>query len=236
MSIVVRLSGVTFASALYELSVAEGGDMEGAVLGSVTRSVVSTTEDSMSDKTTTVISLNISAFVSSSPAFSFYDSSGTANTSHLLQLAPENQTILGWWKYRKCTSLHPSLRETAVHKSLHEIFESTADSQPLLFVLFTSSGSPIYNVDYKFLVTPSPTSRLRPVIPEITNLIVCSQVDYKSMDATSLTGDYPTQDLQIPPPDVVNLEKLHALKLRKARELAEKIQTTNATIRNLTHS
>jgi len=128
------------------------------------------------------------------------------------------QNLLGWFRFRKNTSLKPSLREISVHTNLEKIIRSQQQKFdvmkeiPFLFGLFTMNSSQnggTHTYDYRVMSIDS--SITHAVDLNITNLIHSSQTEYNdftplspltycvsSKDLTQLIGKMPlyTQDLE----------------------------------------
>jgi len=193
MDLQCTIAGPTLAALMFEMS-SSSQDMEGFLFGTVAQQKVRTQEDS-SESEKYLVNLAIQSFFCSPSTFSFYDSLGEVNMPRVQETIAEktkSQSLLGWFKFRRNSSLRPSLRESYVHSQLHGFHERTQTKEggggvplvtvPLIMGLFTwrSSGESsvdIHTHDYRFLQI-SPRGVIQPLALGITNLVNSSQIEY----------------------------------------------------------
>lgn len=110
-----------------------------------------------------------------------------------------SKNLLGWFKFRRKSSLRPSLRELAVHAALQRVHsryqKNTSQPVPLLMGIFTVDctadvPAPTHSYDYRFLFIDHAryhkclhfdtlfSKSIKPVALEITNLMHSSQEEY----------------------------------------------------------
>lgn len=149
----VNISGSLLSSLFYEHLNGQG-DQEGFLLGEVISHITDTISDSQICSEKEETSLNIYTIVPCEKPFSFYDSSGAIKQQALdYILQGRHKEVLGWYKFRRNTSLEVSLREQNVHTNLSHILVSTYEKF-FIFGLFTnylSSNEATHSFDHVFL-------------------------------------------------------------------------------------
>ncbi|XP_078181190.1 BRISC complex subunit Abro1-like protein isoform X2 [Carex rostrata] len=115
-------------------------------------------------------SLFITHLVSFNSPLSFFSSLGHVDAS-LVQSHFPNSSPVGWFSFRRSSSLRPSMREFAVSVSLAKTLGSNT---PCVFLLLSSSLSPnraVHTYDYRaFLLSPGVNPVLEPVSLRVLNV------------------------------------------------------------------
>lgn len=186
-----RVAGTTFASLLADMNSAEG-DLEGFLLGSVTQQQVRHIEDDISTSDVSVELIAIRGFLSVGPSMSFYNSAGRVDQTKLFRSVTTSpgKNIIGWFKFRRGTSLRPSLRELSVHRGLQEtIWKQSNQKTPIVFGLFNHSilASSAHSFDYKVFICENPAvpKSIETIELEIANLGKSCKDEYKGFNAIS---------------------------------------------------
>lgn len=127
----------------------------------------------------TTLSTAIDGFVRTGGPNSFHSAKGDVDVSLLKRTAQEQgKTLLGFFSYRRETTLLPSLRERSVYRSLTDAVRSgelscaTADP-PLLVMLSTYQAPAASTVSHKYRMVQAVSAvsrRLGPVSLTVANL------------------------------------------------------------------
>jgi len=235
-SIQVNICGSTLSNMLYHMTTT--CDSEGLLFGTVSSHKIQVISDTQSEGEKEKIILGIQGFRFTGNVCSFYDTQAgivSRNFEKILEPSKNNeQNLLGWFRFRKNTSLRPSLRELSVHSNLEKIIKS---QQPLLFGLFTmnsSSNGGTFTYDYRFLSFHS--SITQAIELNITNLIHSSQTEYNDFtplspltyctrDLTQLIGKMPLYNQ--------DLEKIFEFTLQQLKSTVENVYQSATEIKRL---
>ncbi|CAL0324673.1 unnamed protein product [Lupinus luteus] len=148
----IAISGPTLASLIQRFSTSSSS-IDGLLFGHVTHvTPLNLTDDSSTTDSPTLLA-TVTGFLSSpSPSTtSFFDSSGTVNTSSLHRLLlHHNSSLLGWFSARRKTPIRPSMHEFSVTASLSSLSQFSSpiknatqpsNFNPCIFLLFASPTS-----------------------------------------------------------------------------------------------
>jgi len=116
------------------------GDQEGFLLGESTQHVTETITDSHSNSEQQETIISVSSFLSCKNVYEFYNSSGSIDIVRLQSiLGVRLNEVIGWYRFRRNTSVQVQLREKHIHHSLCQLLPHF---NPLLFCVFNGSYSP----------------------------------------------------------------------------------------------
>jgi len=186
-------------------------DIEGFLFGRVFAEKVKTIADSQPEIENLQTSIAIQSFQTIGAPFSFYDQWGAVNITTIRSILEQNaQPLVGWFKFRRNTSLRPSLRELAVHTSLqtfHNEYKQQTQPLPSSGLIFgilcqkESHNKAIHNYDYRFLQTNSTQrNQLDSILVSINNLVHSSQSEYNQFTNVSPSP----MPLPVPGPQATN--------------------------------
>ncbi|XP_013776440.1 BRISC complex subunit Abraxas 2-like [Limulus polyphemus] len=180
----VNVSGCFLSSIFYEL-VSGNGDQDGFLLGEVVSRITDTISDSQIQGEKEETCLNVYEFISCDKLFSYYNSKGQI----VLELLDEilngrKKDVIGWFKFRRNSSLSISIRERALHHNL-------ASNLPLydkffifgLFSAFVSTNDSTYSFDHVFLRYTG--WKFEPVTLKVVNLGDTSHSEYRLYPTTA---------------------------------------------------
>jgi len=200
------IGGITLASLFHQLSSGiqkNHTDLEGLLFGTVSNITSKTTSDSQfqEENRKYVLAIQDTKIQGVPPSFYNEDgiltSDGVSRIEHLMKI-PGQGKLLGWFKFRRNSSLRPSMREIIVHSQLEQVAKQhnkAEEAHPFLFGIFSMSSTTTkstHTFDYRFLSISNNT--FLPVEANITNLVHSSQTEYK--DFTSFAPYYSTTDLR----------------------------------------
>ncbi|EDV22857.1 uncharacterized protein TRIADDRAFT_58498 [Trichoplax adhaerens] len=152
----VELPGCLLASLFHELANSDG-DTEGFLVGNkkdhLLVSSLNDNSDTQVDEYQNVT--HITSFIPCQTQKCFYDGSGTAECSIIDKILAghcSKKAIVGWYRFRRNTSLQISMREKQVHRNLLKVFNehNTTDFAFALFTHRSSDGHSTHSIDYAF--------------------------------------------------------------------------------------
>ncbi|XWS43895.1 hypothetical protein CRYUN_Cryun16bG0144000 [Craigia yunnanensis] len=192
----IAISGPTLASMIQRLS-SSPADVDGLLFGHVTYIAPSTlSDDSAQTPSDSQPVATISSFLSFPSLLSFYDSLGRVNSSRLTPTHLNHKPLIGWFSSRRRTPLRPSMRESAVTRSLSSIPNLSLPIQnanfnsvfaPSIFLLFTTPGQDqfIQTNQYRAFQFQSSKLCLNPVSIDIVNIGPAFRGHYGSFSPSS---------------------------------------------------
>ncbi|XP_074642718.1 BRISC complex subunit Abraxas 2-like [Tubulanus polymorphus] len=126
-------------SALFYEQLNCAGDQEGFLLGRIVNKITDTISDSHLNNIKEETVAYLQAFIPCSNVFSFYNSIGEIDLEQLSKiLGGREKDVIGWYKFRRNSSLHVSARENAVHRNLAPLFPGS-QSNHMLFLLMSKT-------------------------------------------------------------------------------------------------
>merc|ERR1712137_213483 len=163
-------------------------DLEGLLLGSSTTSL----ENSLSDQAETIeerTTIDLRDFICMGDTCSFYSPVGVVDESSLNEvLLGKNQNLLGFFRFRRNSSLRPSMRELCLARKLRKSVHGDFGSNPFLIGLFTHSDSTkVHSIDYKLFEITDFGEEIKFSLLDIqlTNILASSQGEYQSFKPIS---------------------------------------------------
>ncbi|GAB1603997.1 uncharacterized protein LOC115219264 [Argonauta hians] len=189
------VSGAVASSLSYEQIIS--GDQFGFLLGKIIINVKDTVSDSQINATKVETYVHISSHLPCSHKMRFYDRRGKIVPENLKAILKDKQKeIVGWYRFRRNSTLQVSLLENAVHKSLVQYLDI---GQPENFVFLLSTASTSYNMathsyDHILYKFSHSSNEFLPMSLSVINLGDTTHSQYKSHgSATNLqTGIYQT--------------------------------------------
>ncbi|KAK7793820.1 hypothetical protein R5R35_014323 [Gryllus longicercus] len=151
--ICVTLSGPALSFLIYE-NVKCYCDQEGFLVGEIISHVTDTISDSQirGEKTETIISVNSLMPIPS--CLSFYNGVGKINEEKLKSfLKDKSKEVIGWYSFRRNSSLVPHLRDRLLHKELSAAVPHVSPEHFTMCLLNTSisNGGSTHVFNHKFL-------------------------------------------------------------------------------------
>lgn len=132
----VRISGGVFAGLLHDAACSEH-DLEGLLFGKQTELRVAVVGDQHEETVTHNTVLVVQSYLPTGAPLSFYAPDGTIDPARFDKItAGREQDLIGWFKFRRNSTLQPSYRETLVHEQLLRRRDSF---RPLVFAMLNAS-------------------------------------------------------------------------------------------------
>ncbi|RDD41977.1 BRCA1-A complex subunit Abraxas [Trichoplax sp. H2] len=192
----VELPGCLLASLFHELANSDG-DTEGFLVGNkkdhLLVSSLNDNSDTQVDEYQNVT--HITSFIPCQTQKCFYDGSGTAECSIIDKILAghcSKKAIVGWYRFRRNTSLQISMREKQVHRNLLKVFNehNTTDFAFALFTHRSSDGHSTHSIDYAFYAAQNTNLNCYTSLPcDVMNLRSTSVCEYKHPNMMSPLGD-----------------------------------------------
>lgn len=155
----VRVSGGVFAGLLHDAACSEN-DMEGLLFGRQIDIDEASVGDNHVQRVHQKSLLVVQSYLPTGAPLSFYGADGRLNKTKFKGLVKtKDSELVGWFKFRRNSTLSPSLREAVVHEQL---VASRDCLQPLVFAMLNASFAPNnarHTYDYCFSYQ-NPTTRL----------------------------------------------------------------------------
>eukprot|EP00040_Diaphanoeca_grandis_P027259 m.154731 g.154731 ORF g.154731 m.154731 type:complete len:282 (+) comp30905_c0_seq3:325-1170(+) len=139
----VRFAGALFAGIIHDLS-CSFSDLEGLLFGKEIAIRKVEVGDSQEETITVSKIIVVQSYLPTGGPSSFYRMDGTIDEALFAKYVEgREQDLIGWFKFRRNSSLVPSLRETHVHSSLQQWIKSRhAKADDLLFAMFNATFAP----------------------------------------------------------------------------------------------
>lgn len=186
--ICVTLSGPALSFLIYE-NVKCYCDQEGFLIGEIISHVTDTISDSQirGEKTETIISVN--SLMPIPHCMSFYNGVGKINQEKLKSfLKDKSKEVIGWFSFRRNSSLVPHLRDRLLHKELSAAAPHVSPEHFTMCLLntSTSNGGSTHVFNHKFLRYRH--SKFEALPMQIHNLGE-TQPEYKIVPSTTSLSD-----------------------------------------------
>uniref|UniRef100_A0A023FY97 Uncharacterized protein n=1 Tax=Amblyomma parvum TaxID=251391 RepID=A0A023FY97_AMBPA len=231
-TVTVTISGPLLATLIYE-HCNSPGDQEGFLLGEITSRITDTISDAQLHGEKEETNLKICAIISCD-LFEFYDKKCHLVVDKLTALLRDKQKeVVGWYRFRRNTSLQASLREQVVHQRLVRRLGQGYGNYFLL-ALFrgcTSSNDATHSMEHVFLRSTDPAFKHYSAVPlRIVNLGEPGHSDYRMYpgSAASIHQGAFCEVLNSLPADgslemVDHMHRLHNLLHTKLREVLNSV-------------
>ncbi|XP_064631109.1 BRISC complex subunit abraxas 2-like [Lineus longissimus] len=173
------VSGAVLSSLFFDQTNSKG-DQEGFLLGQVSSRITDTITDTQLNNIKEEHTICINSFLPCKGTYSFYTSSGGIAEEKLFKvLHGREKDVVGWYKFRRNSSLQISMREKVVHQKLVNHFPGKQATH-FLFGLFgttTTANSSTHNFDCTVFQLQNGAFRGIPL--QIVNLGDAAQSQYK---------------------------------------------------------
>eukprot|EP00041_Stephanoeca_diplocostata_P014803 m.279459 g.279459 ORF g.279459 m.279459 type:complete len:312 (-) comp19805_c0_seq13:931-1866(-) len=196
--IVARCSGTLLSGILHEMT-CSSSDCEGLLFGkrlqlTTTAAVTDAAETTGSGLAATTKSIVVvfESFIPTGKPFSFYRADGTLDTEKFNQFTQDREdSLIGWYKFRRNSTLYPSLWERHVHDALQKKISSCAPNDSgnseILFALFNASFAENFAKHTNdFCVSRKSGNVFENVKFEVSNLDQSMHDGYKAMTSTNI--------------------------------------------------
>ncbi|XP_070540156.1 BRISC complex subunit Abraxas 2-like isoform X1 [Ptychodera flava] len=184
----VNISGGLWSSLILDQKNCNG-DQEGFLIGEVAKHVTNTVTDTQEKHKKEDISLNIFSYFPCPEIGSFYNRKGYVNQVQLLSMLKQNyKHVVGWYKFRRMTSLNVSMRESSIHQNLLKVFRDVSEDM-FLFGLFTAYPNltiSTHSTDYLYMTYYG--SDFKPIPVTIVNLGNTENSDYRTKQNSTLSS------------------------------------------------
>ncbi|XP_029645278.1 uncharacterized protein LOC115219264 [Octopus sinensis] len=189
------VSGAVASSLSYEQIIS--GDQFGFLIGKIIVNVKDTVSDSQINATKVETYVHISSHLPCSHTNRFYDRRGKIIPESLKAILKDKQKeIVGWYRFRRNSTLQVSLLENAVHKNLVQFLDIT---QPENFVFLLTTASTSYNMathsyDHVLYKFSHSSNEFLPISLSVINLGDTTHSQYKPYGTANnlQTGIYQT--------------------------------------------
>lgn len=231
-TVTVTISGPLLATLIYE-HCNSPGDQEGFLLGEISSRITDTISDAQLHGEKEETNLKICSIISCD-LFEFYDKKCHLIADKLSALLRDKQKeVVGWYRFRRNTSLQTSLREQVLHQRLVRKLGQGYGNYFLL-ALFrgcTSSNDATHSMEHVFLRSTDPAFKHYSAVPlHIVNLGEPGHSDYRMYpgSAASIHQGAFCEVLNSLPADgslemVNHMHRLHNLLHTKLREVLNSV-------------
>lgn len=231
-TVTVTISGPLLATLIYE-HCNSPGDQEGFLLGEISSRITDTISDAQLHGEKEETNLKICSIISCD-LFEFYDKKCHIVADKLSALLRDKQKeVVGWYRFRRNTSLHTSLREQVLHQRLVQKL-GQGYGNFFLLALFrgcTSSNDATHAMEHVFLRSIDPAFKHYSAVPlHIVNLGEPGHSDYRMYpgSAASIHQGAFCEVLNSLPADgslemVDHMHRLHSLLHTKLREVLNSV-------------
>ncbi|XP_037282818.1 BRISC complex subunit Abraxas 2 isoform X1 [Rhipicephalus microplus] len=231
-TVTVTISGPLLATLVYEHSNSPG-DQDGFLLGEISSRITDTISDAQLHGEKQETNLKICSIISCD-LFEFYDKKCHLIADKLSALLRDKQKeVVGWYRFRRNTSLQTSLREQVLHQRLVRKLGQGYGNYFLLalFRSCTSSNDATHSMEHVFLRSTDPAFKHYSAVPlHIVNLEEPGHSDYRMYPGSAASihqGAFCEVLNSLPAdgsPDMVNhMHILHDLLHTKLREVLNSV-------------
>lgn len=238
-TVTVTISGPLLSTLIYE-HCNSPGDQEGFLLGEITSRITDTISDAQLHGEKEETNLKICAIISCD-LFEFYDKKCHLVADKLAALLRDKQKeVVGWYRFRRNTSLQASLREQVLHQRLVRRLGQGFENYFLL-ALFrgcTSSNEATHSMEHVFLRATDYAFKHYSAVPlNIVNLGEPGHSDYRMYpgSAASIHQGAFCEVLNSLPADgslemVDHMHRLHNLLHTKLREVLNSVSESEEDV------
>eukprot|EP00036_Acanthoecidae_sp_10tr_P006712 CAMPEP_0182947570 /NCGR_PEP_ID=MMETSP0105_2-20130417/58780_1 /TAXON_ID=81532 ORGANISM="Acanthoeca-like sp., Strain 10tr" /NCGR_SAMPLE_ID=MMETSP0105_2 /ASSEMBLY_ACC=CAM_ASM_000205 /LENGTH=423 /DNA_ID=CAMNT_0025087815 /DNA_START=16 /DNA_END=1284 /DNA_ORIENTATION=+ len=131
----VHCRGTLLAALMHEMACSKT-DCEGLLFGTVLEQKQVTVGDAREQTTTRSRAIVVESFTPLGGPLSFYSATGEVDARRLSEAAGDMGGFVGWYTFRRGTSLVPSYRERLVHKNLSALSGRRRHVAPIALAIF----------------------------------------------------------------------------------------------------
>eukprot|EP01100_Stratorugosa_tubuloviscum_P015438 TRINITY_DN8916_c0_g1_i1.p1 TRINITY_DN8916_c0_g1~~TRINITY_DN8916_c0_g1_i1.p1 ORF type:complete len:252 (-),score=78.93 TRINITY_DN8916_c0_g1_i1:105-860(-) len=239
------VSGITISCLIPQISTTNS-DLEGLIFGTVSTVQQTSLVDEDIDSITEDNTITIQSFKVIGKSFSFYNKNGQVLGDKLLTETANSQlTLLGWFKFRRHSSLRPSIREIEIHESFCNFIDANPKLRPnkfvpLLFGIFSQrisgAGSQAQSIEFRFVKKNRDSNTFTPIDITTFNLQKGAQKDYADFKLLSSPSIANSIFTTTKPDFLSQLNPLHNFNqslLNQLQQLAEEIHSVEKEINKL---
>ncbi|GAB6031550.1 hypothetical protein CHUAL_009317 [Chamberlinius hualienensis] len=177
----LEVSGVTFSSLIFDMMNSKG-DQEGFLFGNSRTKVIGDISDSQLNYQKEEFIVGIHQTMPCDQVYSFCNPMGVVNNEKFRKIiqAYKFQDLIGWYRFRRNTTLDVFFQERAIHQNLLKLLPNDKRSH-FMFGIFTSSTSETiatHTIEHKFFRLND--CNFEPVPVEVINLGDTAHTNYKT--------------------------------------------------------